>query len=159
MILGTPNSVFSWNYLLKGEDHQAYWEQKWTSEQCSILIDGSYFEVKKHGVASGRWSLESDNGLHCTAKKISFWKRSFEIESPMGLLLLCSNGALKRSFFIGLDGKVIATIHPKHAFSRHLEMDILIEDYDFPTMALSFWLVILTWRRQQGSGGSGLGAF
>jgi len=153
MILGSPYSIFSWNYLFKGEGHQAYWDQKWTSEQCSILIDDSLFKVKKHGVTSGRWSLESENTVHATAQKTSVWRRSFQLETPMGVLHLGSNGALKRSFFLGLKGEVIATIYPKNIVSRHAEMEILVEDYDFPSMAFAFWLVILTWRRQQGSGG------
>jgi len=153
MILGSPYSVFSWNYLLSGEDHEAYWDKKWSSEQCSILIDGAYYEVKKHGVASGRWTLEGDGQVHCSAKKLSAFKRSFDIESPMGLLNLGSNGAFKRSFYIGLEGEVVATIYPRSWYSRHVEMEILCEDYDFPTMAFALWLVILTWRREHGSGG------
>ena len=153
MILGSPYSVFSWNYLFQGEGHQAYWDQKWTSEQCSILIDDVLFEVKKHGVTSGLWTLEKEGLPHASAKKLSIWKRSFHIETPMGLLHLGSNGALKRSFFIGLEGEVIATIYPRNVVSRHAEMEIHFPEYDFPSLAFAFWLVILTWRRQQGSGG------
>jgi len=90
--------------------------------------------------------------VHCSAKKRSAWKRSVDIESPMGTLFLASDGVFRRSFFVALDGKVIATIRPRRAFSWHAELDVLVEDYDFPTMAFAFWLVILLWRRGQGSG-------
>ncbi len=152
MIVGAPYNVFSWNYYLKGEGHEAYWDQKWTSEQCSILIDEEYFEVKKHGAWSGSWSLKRGESVYCTAQKTSAWKRSVDIDSPMGTLHLASNSAFRRSFFIALDGKVIATIDPRRILSWHAELDILVEEYDFPTLAFAFWLVILLWRRGEGSG-------
>lgn len=151
MIVGAPYNLLSWNYFLKGQGHQAYWDQKWTSEQCSILIDEEYFEIKKHGVASGKWSLNKGDMLHSSATKRSAWKRTIDIDSPMGSLLLASNGAFRRSFFLALDGRVIATISPRRAFSWKAELDILVEEYDFPTMAFAFWLVITLWRRGEGS--------
>jgi hypothetical protein len=151
MILGSPYNLFSWNYLLKGEGHLAYWEKRWTSEQCSILIDDVLFEVEKHGVTSGYWTLQLGEMVYASAQKQSVWRRSFEIESPMGHLQLVSNGILRHSFTLGRDGEAIATIYPRNIFTRKAEVDILVDEYDFPTMTLVFWLVILTWRRQRRS--------
>ena len=99
IFLGSPYNMFSWNYLLTGEGHRAYWQDKWTSKQCSILIDDALFEVKKHGITSVKWTLEHDGQVYCTGQKQSVLRRSFDIESPMGIINLGSIGAFRRGFF------------------------------------------------------------
>ena len=75
MILAEPDHSFSWNYFISASNHEAYWDKNWTSEQCSLLIDGVLHEVKKHGRSSGYWTLERDGQVLVSGKKLSGFKR------------------------------------------------------------------------------------
>jgi hypothetical protein len=67
------------------------------------------------------------------------------------MLRLKSHGMFHRSFFVGRGKVVVATILPKNAFNRKVDMEITDPDIDFRLAVFLFWLVILTWRRSQGS--------
>lgn len=150
-IHGEPDNAFSWNYFLSGDGHQAYWDKKWSGEQCSVLIDGVLHEIRKHGAGSGQWSLERDGKVIASARKVSMWRRSFVVSTSSGMLRLMSHGMFDRSFFVGRGKKVIGSILPVGVFSRKVDMDIDDPDVDFPLAVFLFWLVILIWRRSQGS--------
>lgn len=149
MIEADPYNIFSWNYFLEGMGHQAYWDKKWTSEQCSVLIDGDLYDIRKHGPGSGTWSLLREGDVLMTARKQSALRRSFVIDGRDGPLQVMSYGALSRSFFIGRGRDVIAEIIPRNPFSRKATINVFAEDLDFRTTVLAFWLVVITWRRQQ----------
>jgi hypothetical protein len=85
-----------------------------------------------------------------SAQKLSAFKHSFTISGPTGTLQLMSSGALTRGFFIGLGSEVVAMVDPLNPFTRKAEIELLSNDVDFPSLAFAFWLVVLTWRRQQG---------
>ena len=152
IITCSPGSVFSWNYFLEGSGHQAIWQKNWTSEQGSILIDGEYFTIKKHGVTSGTWTMESDTQVLFTGVKESVFKRSFQIEGSEKVFGLGAVSAFGRSFYLELDGDVVAMISPKHAFTRKAEIEILDSSVEFPAVVFAFWLAILTWRRKRRKG-------
>ena len=75
-----PDSIISWNYFLQGPGHEAIWQKKLTSEQGSILIDGVFYTIKKHGVTSGKWTIERNGEVVYTGIKPSAFRRSFQIE-------------------------------------------------------------------------------
>jgi len=151
MIEAIPDNMFSWNYFLTGDGHKAFWEKKWTSEQCSVLIDDDLFNVRKHGPGSGKWSLERNGDVIASAQKQSVFKRSFRLDTQIGVLYLMSYGAFTRRFFLGQEKEAIANISPRNLFSRKAQIDVLSEELDFPTTVFSFWLVVLCWRRQEGA--------
>ena len=137
---------------MEGGGHQAIWQKKWTSEQASILIDESYFTIKKHGVGSGTWSMETDAQVVFSGVKTSIFKRWFEIEGNGRKFGLGAVSAFGRSFYLEEDGEVVAMITPKHAFSRKAEIEVLDSSVEFPVVVFSFWLAILTWRRRRKNG-------
>ena len=143
MILAEPEHPLSWNYFLKADGHEAVWEKKWTSEQCSVLIDGALHEIRKHGVASGSWTLECDGKQVATARKRSAFKRSFDLETDTGIWHLKANGPLVRSFHLGAGEAVVTTIIPRHAFTRKAEINWLPDEVRFSTVVFSFWLAVL----------------
>ena len=148
IITCSPDSLVSWNYFLEGGGHQAIWQKKWTSEQGAILIDDVYFAIKKHGVASGKWTIERDEEVVYTGKKLSAFRRSFVIEGSGHVYDLGPMSLLGRSMFFAKDGNVLALISPKHWYSKKATIEILDPDTDFPALVFAFWLTVLLWRRR-----------
>ncbi len=58
MIRCRPKGICSWDFFLDGEGHHASLDFNWLSEQGAITADGTSFEVCKHGVLSGQWTLD-----------------------------------------------------------------------------------------------------
>src|SRR5262245_45454905 len=151
MIRCTPKGVCSWDFRLEGEGHSAVVEFDWLGERGAITADGVAFEVRKHGVFSGRWTLDRDGGAEVTAQKSSAFTRTFEIEGPGGTVLLSAESAFGRSFQVERLGEVVAAIRPDHAFTRRATIELPGRRGDFPTLCFAFWLVVLTWRRAASS--------
>ena len=147
MIRCNPKGLCSWDYRLAGDGHRASVEFNWTSEQGLIIADDSEFQVRKHGIMSGHWTLERGHDVIASARKSSAFTRRIEIESPMGALVLCAASAFTRSFRIERSDELIATIAPVHLFTRRSTIDARTTDYDFRTIAFAFWLAALMWRR------------
>ena len=138
-------------FVLQTPD-QAVWQKKLTSEQGSILIDDEYFNIKKHGVTSGKWTIQRDSEVAFTGTKPSAFRRSFIIEGMGKTYNLGPLSTFTRSMVFSCDGKVLALISPKHAFTRKAEIEFVEPDTDFPAVVFAFWLTILTWRRRRHNG-------
>jgi hypothetical protein len=137
----------SWDFYLEGEGHQATVEFNWLSEQGSITADGASFDVRKHGTLSGHWTLDHAGQEVASAQKSTPFTRTFELQSPIGTLVLCAESAFGRSFCLESSRYRLATISPKHAFTRRATIQTVEREFDFPIISFSFWLVVLTWRR------------
>ena len=147
MIRCKPKGICSWDFFLDGEGHHASLDFNWLGEQGAISVDGTSFEVCKHGVLSGQWTLD-DAGKHvATAQKSTAFTRTFEIQGAHGTLVLRALSSFGRSFCIERSDDVIATITPDHAFTRRATIETHAKNCDFTTTSFSFWLVVLTWRR------------
>jgi hypothetical protein len=151
MIRFTPRTIFSWDFRLESEDHDASIEVNWLSEQGLILADGASFQVEKHGVFSGQWTMKSEGTEFAVAQKMTTLRRTFEISSPMGDLSLIPESLFSRRFRVECAGKIIARIRPEHLFTRRSRIEFLASDFDFPTICFTFWLVLITWRRSNES--------
>lgn len=155
MIRCIPRGICSWDFLLDGEGHQASLELSLLSEQGAVTVDGIRFDIQKHGVFSGHWTLRHEGMEVASAQKSNAFTRTFGIQDPSGHLVLGAESALGRSFRLQRSGEVIATISPDHVFTRRATINILAEPWDYPTIAFSFWLVVLTWRRAARSSAGG----
>jgi hypothetical protein len=147
MIRCKPKGLCSWDFVLDGEGHQASLAFNWVGEQGAITADGRPFEVRKHGVFSGQWTLDQDGEAVVSAQKSSAFTRTFAIQNAEETLVLCAESAVGRSFRLERSGEVLATIRPDHAFTRRATIAIRASHGDFPTVCFAFWLVVLTWRR------------
>jgi len=116
-----------------------------------VHIDGVLYSIRKHGPASGFWTLEQEGEQVASAKKLSAFKRSFEIQSTENTFQLMSVSAFSRSFFVGKGDEIVATISPKRFFSYKARIEIEEEDFDFRIAVLAFWLVVISWRREEGA--------
>jgi len=143
MIRAVPESVFSWRFRFEQNGQQvggcAY--NFWT-EEGEISINGRHGQIKKHGMMSGRWTVD---GTGIEAHKPSALFRSFDIQSPQGNFELRAASPLTREFEIvgaGINGQ----ISPEHFMTR--KATIALHGVDEMTVAFAFWLVGLCWKRQ-----------
>lgn len=147
MIRCRPKGIFSWDFFLEGEGHLASLEFNWLDEQGAITVDGTPFEVRKHGVLSGHWTLNQASLGIISAQKTSAFTRTFELQNSSGPVVLSAESTFGRSFRVERSGELLATISPDHPLTRRSTIETLIQSWDFPTISFSFWLVVLTWRR------------
>ena len=147
IIAAEPDGFLSWDYFLKTEENQAYWEKKWTSEQCDVLINGELHQVKKHGVASDKWSLMQNGATLATAEKPSLFRQRFEVKSSSGMLVLQRIYDLRKSFEIHRGDDLVGTISANGQVTRKATIELSVEDIDFRTAVFLFWLVLISWRR------------
>jgi hypothetical protein len=151
MIRCKPKGLCSWDFLLEGEGHQASLSFNWFSEQGTVIADEVPFEVRKHGVLSGHWTLEQDRTPVVSAQKSSAFTRTFEIQNARATLVLCAESAFGRSFRVEHSREVIAALRPDHSFTRRATIETFGRQLDFPMLCFAFWLVVLTWRRAASS--------
>ena len=147
MIRCRPKGIFSWDFCLEGDGHFASLEFNWFDEQGTITADGTPFEVCKHGVLSGHWTLNHLEREIVSAQKTSAFTRTFEIQSPSGSVVLRAESPLGRSFRVEGADELLATISPDHLLTRRATIETHVQNWDFPTISFSFWLAVLTWRR------------
>jgi hypothetical protein len=122
-------------------------EFNWLGEQGSITADGIPFEVRKHGLLFGHWTLDRHGESVASAQKANPFTRTFEIQHNQESLILCAESAFGRSFRLQRSEEVIATIRPDHAFTRRATIETYTQTGNFPTLCFAFWLVVLNWRR------------
>ena len=150
-----PKGICSWHFDLTGDQHRGTLELSWVKESGSISINEMSFDIQKHGIFSGHWTLRHDGNEVASAKKTSAFTRTFELEDPAGKLLLSAESAFQRSFHLQRDGEVVARMFPDHPFTRRAKIEIAAQDWDAPIIYFSFWLVVLMWRRASQNNNSG----
>jgi len=151
MIRCIPKGLCSWDFSLDGEGHQASLEFNWIGEQGAITLDDVLYDVRKHGVLSGHWTLDCGRESVASAQKSSAFTRTFEIRCAEDALLLRAASALGRSFRVERSEEVVVTIAPDHAFTRRASIETLGQKCDFRIVCFAFWLVVLMWRRAASS--------
>lgn len=157
MIHCQPKGICSWNFFLEGDGHRASLAFNWLSEQGTITADRTTYEVHKHGAFSGQWTLDQAGKQVVTAQKSNAFARTFEIQALDESLVLRAESPFGRSFRIERLDEVIARIAPVHPFTRRATIEKRGPDDDFTTIAFSFWLVVITWRRAANNSSAGGG--
>jgi len=145
MIQCTPIGICSWDFKLSGATDNAILKFNWLNEQGTVTVNGHRFNVNKHGMLSGKWTLDQSNLTLASAQK--GFTRSFDVRDETGRLTLVAESPFGRSFAIRREGVLIARIVPKHLFTRRSEITLIRQTVDFTTTAFMFWLVLMTWRR------------
>ncbi|PHR97454.1 MAG: hypothetical protein COA78_27690 [Blastopirellula sp.] len=140
--------MFSWNFTIQGQGQHASLEFNWLNEQGSINIDGHDLSVVKHGMLSGFWTLEHAGETILAAQKPNAFSRSFEIQQSQATWLFEAKSAFGRSFNLKDQQHTLATMRPKHIFTRSFTVETYAEQIPFATIVFCSWLMILTWRRQ-----------
>lgn len=141
--------MFSWDFKLKSAYGAAYQTTNWGIEQGTVTADGVSYRVKKHGFASGFWTLETREGVYASAQKCNPLTRSFDVEAPEFKFELKAQSPFTRAFNLLRRDKVIAKIRPNHPFTRSSLITANPKELSITTLAFSFWLVTLMWKRNR----------
>ncbi len=144
MIQCTPHGICSWDFILEGDGHLARVAFDWIGESGKLVIDGRQHDISKHGIFSGRWTLDARMNHLFTAQKNNPFTRSFEIYGTFGSAILGANSAFGRTMTVAGEG-IDCTISPAHPFTRRASIAGHFDD--FRLVAFAFWLTTLTWRR------------
>ena len=156
MIRCMPRGICSWEFSLDGDGHHAILEFNWGGEQGRITADGIRFEVRKHGVFSGHWTLDRAGREVVTAQKPTPFARTFEIRDHNGAVVLRAESPFSRRFRIERFGDTVATVFPDHPFTRRATIEsVIAQKQEFTTVSFCFWLVVLIWRRAAHSSAGG----
>lgn len=151
MIECLPAGICSWNYLLRGDGHDARVDFNWMSEQGRLWIGSREYRIEKDGPFSGSWRMESAEGTLFHAQKCSAFTRTFEITGAGVQAMLHAASAFGRTMVLESGGEQ-SIIAPAHPFTRRASMSGTCGD--FRLAAFAFWLTGLTWRRAANSSGS-----
>lgn len=147
MIRCLPVAICSWKFRLESAAGTARIEHAWMTEQGMIELGGARFDICKHGLASGHWTLEHGGLVAASAQKTSMFTRTFEVQAAGEAYVLRAQSALGRSFNVEQEGRVVATIAPDHPFTRRSRITMVAGELDLITAAFLFWLAVLTWKR------------
>jgi hypothetical protein len=147
MIECFPKSICSWDFTATGlSSGTADIEFDWLTEQGRILNSNMIYEVRKHGVFSGHWTMEHAGSVVTEAHKNSALFRTFDVSSHSEQLTLRARSAFARSFEIVSGHQVLGRINPMHAFTRRARIDC-VETIPENIQLFCFWLAALTWKR------------
>ena len=158
MLTCLPMSLCSGNYRISGAAAgPGTLTFFWMSEQGEIVMGSDTCSVRKHGIASGTWTLELEGKVIARAEKPSAMFRQFDIHFEGRQFELRAISAFARSFELSEGGRQVGTIAPAHAFTRRASVDC--EDSVPEWVQLfAFWLVALMWRRAKNSSNSAAAA-
>ena len=134
MIRCIPLGICSWDFRLEGEGHKGQLKFAMTGEQGAVIVDAVRFDVRKHGVFSGRWTLCYRGDEVVQAQKSSPFTRAFQLETPDGLIQLTPLSPLGRSFRVCRGEEVLATISPDHPATRRACIEIQTDRWDAPVL-------------------------
>ncbi|MEZ6115235.1 MAG: hypothetical protein R3C28_01480 [Pirellulaceae bacterium] len=151
MLRCTPMGICSWDFHVSGEQHQGSLEFNWLGEQGVLTVNGDRFDVHKHGLASGHWTLDQSELQVASAQKSSALARTFELDNGDTDLVLQAVSPFGRAFELKSNNQVVAAINPVHAFTRRATIEQIDPNTDIRITCFAFWLVVLMWRRANNS--------
>jgi len=154
-MLTCTKRYFSWDFRIKGasaEDTEITFNA--FSEQGNIYIGQEEYAVVKHGLLSGRWTLEYDDEVIAEAHKPHPLYRRFELKSFDLRYKLQARSALGRTFDILSDDQPIGEIRPAHPFTYRTRIQCKPEVHELVQL-FAFWLAAMTWQRQAKNTSSG----
>ena len=154
MITCLPMGICSWDFRLLGPGWEGATRIHFLSEQGSLLVDGSSYEVRKHGPFHGEWSLRAGGQAVMWARKSNAFQRTFALQEGGSSAELRAVSCFTRSMTLVGPG-LAATIEPVHAFTRRAHISGQLGNV--PMACFAFWLTLVTWRRAASSHGGGGG--
>ena len=155
MLNAIPKHWFSWDFRVMDGTRQVaemdltFWRRKGT-----LSVEGIAYEVFREGLVSGAYVLEAGGAVAARAEKPSAFRRTFLIEHAGRQLTLRARSASGRAFDLYDGPNEIGTIAPEGFLTRRAAVR-LPEELPLPVRIFILWLVIIIWRREADSGGSG----
>ena len=147
MLTCLPMSLCSWDYRISGATRgEGILTFEWMSEQGAIRSGPDACAVRKHGVASGKWTLELNGTAIARAEKPSAMFRQFSIFFENRVFDLRAVSAFSRKFILWEGGRQVGAIEAAHAFTRRATIDCQDSVPEWVEL-FAFWLVAILWRR------------
>ena len=151
MLTCLPRFLCSWDFRVEGASVEpATVEFDFLLEKGTIRLGSNVMRVTKHGIFSGRWTLDLGAETVATAEKPNSFFRSFEVLVDGKSLTVEAQNPFGRAFDIRVRGETIGTIYPAHGFTRRAFVECRPEVSEAAQL-FCFWLAALTWRRAANS--------
>ena len=113
MIECLPKSLCSGDFTASGlSSGSATVEYDWLTEQGRIVDPQIGYDIRKHGMFSGRWTLERAGVVVAEAHKPSAMFRTFEVSSQGLDFTVRAESAMGRAFEIMVGLQVGPCLHP-----------------------------------------------
>lgn len=153
MLTAVPKGLFSWDFTLCNGDRPvaevglAFWP-----ERGSLNAEGTNFTVRREGLLSGAFLLETAGKVVARAVKPSMFQRRIEIEFGEDRYLLETASYFGRAMRIKRGGEIIGVFQPKGFFTWRMDVD-LPDNIPMAIRGFIFWLAVVLWKRDAESSG------
>jgi hypothetical protein len=150
MLTCLPESLCSWNYRVLGARGGAASLRFNYREHGVIALGSEQFAIVKHGMFNSHWTLERNGEVIADACKPSAFSREFQITAKEdgGCMTVKARSMFSRGFELCANGAVVGTVEPIHAMTRRAVVNAS-EIVPELGQLFAFWLIALSWRRQQ----------
>lgn len=158
MLNAIPRNWFSWDFrILDGDRDVAEMDLSFWREKGVLSVEGVPYRVYREGPAHGAFILEDPGGqVVARAEKPNALRRSFLVDYDGRRLRLDAWTPFGRSFVLRDDQGVIGTVKPDNFITRRATANFP-EAFPLPVRIFLLWLVIIMWRRDDGSGSAAPG--
>jgi hypothetical protein len=151
MLHATPRGLFTWGFTVQeGGDPVADIDPSWFGERAEIRAGGQTYSAYREGLLAGTFVLQSGERALARARKASAFLRAFDIDLAGRPLELKATSFWAREFVLFEGGVPVGRIGPAGWFGRRAVID-LPPDVPLPAQLFLFWLVLVLWRRADGS--------
>lgn len=152
MLSAAPSHWYSWDFTVyQGDRAVAVIDSATLREAGTLEIEGEQYELGREGLMSGRFTLHKGGWLVAAAEKPSALFRQFEVTHQSRTYTLRAPSAVRRTFVLEQEGRILGTIAPEGLISRRMRID-LPDALPLPVQTFLAWLVILMWRRAARNG-------
>lgn len=143
-----PGGLFSRTVIVRSNGHDlATIRDKAMREGAHIRIEGVEYELRRSGIMSGDYLLESAGRVLATGRKPSFFSRRMQADIGGWVYDLVPRANFTSKFVVQYNGQVVGSIGPKPVI-RSFPADL---PPDMPTVYQVFMigLVTLMWNRSE----------
>ncbi len=147
MLTCFPEGICSWDFRVSGAaGGPAALQFNFFAEQGGISLGRNRYEVRKHGVLSGRWTLEQGGEAVAEARKPDPFLRSFELRMGASRFTARAQSPITRCYDILAGGHPAGFIRTAHPFTRRATIECARTVPELIQL-FAFWLAVITWRR------------
>jgi len=151
MLTAIPKHWLSWDFtVLQGSEPVAAIDVSWWRENGELTVAGSRYRVRREGLMSGAFILESAGSVLARAEKTGVFVRSFAIEHAGRHYQLRARSAFGRKFAFGDGSQVTGSISPVGLFAHRARAD-LPAHLPLAVQIFILWLAIILWKRDADS--------
>jgi hypothetical protein len=147
MLRSIPKGLFSWDCRLVDDGVEvALLDLSTLRDAAKFELEGRRWEIRREGMLTGDWLLETGGQVIARATKISAFRRSYEIVADNRRLELAPVGFARRAYRLRHGDIVIGGMAPDGLFRRSADVDFP-EELQLATRIFLAFLVLVQWRR------------